>query len=144
MVACASSKPAPPASTVKSSLPKDEQGNDLPIPEIVRAERVQIDNRGVKTITVGNDNGEYVLSCTMDAGACLTPVPGRDYYVFNKMTKWKFPGAIKYVSLAWFQDWTVSYPSGENIALVPAAGGQPEEVGMYWLSSWSAPDKQKR
>ena len=80
MLSCTSQKPAPPSTTsalVKTLSPKDEQGNDLAIPEIVRAERVQNDNRGVKTITVGNSNGEYVLSCNMKAGACLTPVPVR-------------------------------------------------------------------
>lgn len=144
MLACTSSKSAPPPSTVKTSLPKDEQGNDLPIPEIVRAERVQIDNGGVETITVGNHNGEYVLSCNMEAANCVTPTPGKDYYVFNKLTKWKFHNATGYVTLAWLQGWSVKYTYGENIALVPSEGGQPEEMGMYWLSSWSASDKQKK
>jgi hypothetical protein len=145
-LSCTSSKPtlqaASPAA-VRPSLPRDEQGNELPTPEIVHAEQVQNDNRGVKTITVGNANGDYVLACNRKADACITPAPGKDYYVFNKTTKWKFSGATKYVTLAWFQDWTVSYPNGENIALVPSESGQPEEVGMYWLETWTASNKQK-
>jgi hypothetical protein len=39
--------------------------------------RTTIDNRGVKTITVGNANGDYLLVCNMKALA----VPGKDYYV---------------------------------------------------------------
>jgi hypothetical protein len=51
---------------VKPSLPiisynKDEQGNDLVMPEMVRSEQVQNDNHGVKTVTVGNANGDYAL-----------------------------------------------------------------------------------
>jgi hypothetical protein len=105
---------------------------------------VQIDNGGVKTIAVGNNNGEYVLTCNMEAANCVTPTPGKDYCVFNKLTKWKFHNATGYVTLAWLQGWSVKYTYGENIALVPSEGGQPEEMGMYWLSSWSASDKQKR
>jgi len=52
--------------------------------------------------------------------------------VFNKSTKWKFEGATKSVTLAWFQDWTVSYPNGENIALVRRAGS-PKRLGCIGL-----------
>ena len=144
ILSCTSSTPIANPTVTRPPLPKDEQGNELPIPEIVRSQQVQNDNRGIKIVTLGNTNGDYVLSCNTKADNCLTPTPGKDYYVFTKMTKWKFPGATKYVTLAWFQDWTVSYPNGENVALVPSDGGQPDEVGMYWLSSWAAADKQKR
>jgi hypothetical protein len=72
----------------------------------------------------------------------LTPVPARAYYVFNSNTKWKMPGATGYITLKWMQDWAVSYPKAENIALVPAQGGAPDETGMYGLSSWKAADKK--
>ncbi|MCU1304933.1 MAG: hypothetical protein JWQ87_5217 [Candidatus Sulfotelmatobacter sp.] len=142
-LSCTSSKSTPAATpaVAKPTLPKDEQGNDLLMPEIVRAEQVQTDNHGVKTITVGNANGEYVLSCNMKADNCMTPMPEKDYYVFNKKTKWKFSGSTGYVTLAWLQGWSVSYPNGENIALIPSAGGASDEVGMYWLNSWSAEAK---
>src|SRR5262249_47325276 len=38
----------------------------------------------------------YLLVCKMKALGCITPVPGKDYYVFNKNTKWKMPGAGLY------------------------------------------------
>lgn len=143
-VACTSSKPASPApvpAVAKPALPKDEKGTELTEPEIVRSKQVQIDNRDRKTLTVGNVNGDYVLACNMKAANCLTPIPGKDYYLFNKNTKWKMPGATTSITLAWVQEWTVSYPNAENVALVPSDGGPPEELGMYWLDSWSAEPK---
>ena len=77
----------------------------------------------------------------MKADNWLTPAPGKDYYLFNKNTKWEMPGATKFITLSWIQGWSVSYPSGENIALIPAEGGAPQEMGMYWLDSWSADTK---
>ena len=74
----------------------------------------------------------------MKADNCLTPAPGKDYYVFDKNSKWRMPGATKSMTLSWIQDWSVKYPNGENIALIPAGGGAPQEMGMYWLDSWSA------
>ena len=67
---------------------------------------------------------------------------GKDYYVFNKNTKWKMPGAREYIALACCRIGTVTYTHGENISLFPAEGGSPYELGMYWLQSWTAPDKQ--
>jgi hypothetical protein len=74
----------------------------------------------------------------MKADNCVTPTPGRAYYLFNRNTKWKMPGATKTITLSWIQDWSVKYPNGENIALIPVEGGEPGEMGMYWLDSWSA------
>jgi len=64
---------------VKAYVPKDEDGHDLTPPETVHSEQVQNDNRGVKTLTVGNDKGEYVLVCDVKESTCLTPDPGRDF-----------------------------------------------------------------
>lgn len=131
------STPAVPA-VVKHVVPKDEEGHEMIEPERVRSKQVQIDNRGVKTVTMGNANGEYALGCNMKANNCVTPTPGRDYYIFNKAAKWRMPGATESITLKWVQDWTESYPTGENIALVASEGGQVEELGMYWLVSWTA------
>jgi len=111
ILSCDSSKPTPTPVAPIAAKPvvRDEQGNELIEPEVVRSKQVQNDNRDVKTVIVGNANGEYVLSCNMKAENCVTPVP----------------------------DWTVSYPNAENLALLPAGGGQPEEMGMYWLDSWT-------
>jgi hypothetical protein len=145
-LSCRSSQPttAPAPAVVKPVPVKDEEGNELTEPEKVRSEQVQNDNRGVKTVTVGNVNGNYVLSCNMKADNCVTPAPGKNYYIFNKNTKWKMPGATKSITLSWIQDWSVEYPNGENIALIPAEGGAPEEMGMYWLDSWSADTKPNK
>jgi hypothetical protein len=51
------------------------------------------------------------------------------------------PGARDYITLTWLQDWTLTYADGENVSLLPAEGGSPYELGMYWLQSWTAPDK---
>jgi len=50
------------------------------------------------------------------------------------------PGAKDFITLAFVQDWTVSYNQGENIGLVPqeADGAGPEGMGMYTLDSWTA------
>jgi hypothetical protein len=121
-LSCTSSKPTPPAevpAVVKRIIPKDESGKELTEPEIVRSKQVQIDNRGIKTITVGNANGDYALSCNMKADYCLTPVPGKGYYVFNKTSKWKMPGATSYITLAWLQDWAGFIPEWREYFVVP-------------------------
>jgi hypothetical protein len=109
---CTSSQPTPaPAPAVVKPVPvKDEEGNVLTEPEKVRSKQVQNDNRGVKLVTVGNVNGDYALGCNMKAENCLTPAPGKDYYVFNENTRWKMPGATKSITLSWTQDWSVKYP----------------------------------
>jgi hypothetical protein len=144
MLSCTSQSPTPSAKTnatpSKPALPKDENGDVLPMPEIVHARQVHIGE--VKTVIVGNDNGEYTLFCNTKADNCLTPAPAKDYYVFNSRTKWKMPGAKDYITLKWVQNWTVTYNNAENIALLPAEGGAPDEVGMYGLSSWKAADKK--
>ena len=139
--ACTPSQPTTSAAAPVTAKPvpvKDEQGNDLTEPGKVRSKRIQTDNRQVKTVTVGNANGDYVLGCNMKGANCLTLTPGKDYFLFDKNAKWKMPGATKSITLSWIQDWSVSYPSGENIALVPAEGGTaPQDMGMYWLISWN-------
>ena len=145
MVSCKSQLPPPPAVAAtpvpaKPALPKDENGYDLPIPEIVRSRQVRIENGDLKIVIVGNNNGEYTLFCNTKADNCTTPVPAKDYYVFNKDTKWKMPGAKDYMTLKWIQDWTVKYNQAENIALIPVEGGGPSELGMYGLSSWHGAD----
>ncbi len=146
MLSCKSQSPTPITATkpapAKPALPKDENGYDLPMPEIVHARQVHIERGDVKTVIVGNDKGEYTLFCNTKASNCLTPAPAKDYYVFNSNTKWKMPGAKDYITLKWVQDWTITYNKAENIALVPTEGGAPDELGMYGLSSWKAADKK--
>ena len=113
------------------------------MPEIVRSKEVSIGGSGVKTVIVGNANGDYDLFCNTKADNCLTPIPAKDYYVFNEHTKWKMPGAKDYITLKWVQDWTVKYDQAENIALFPVEGGAPEDIGVYGLSSWRGAEQPK-
>ena len=149
MLSCKSQAPTPPVAAAtqptpaKPALPKDENGAELPMPEIVHSKQVRIEPRDLKTVIVGSEKGEYNLFCNTKAANCLTPVPARDYYVFNDNTKWKMPGAKDHISLKWIQDWTVKYNQSENIALMPVEGGAPEEIGVYGLSSWKAVEQAK-
>jgi hypothetical protein len=36
------------------------------------------------------------------------------------------------------QDYTVTYNRGENIGLISAQTSDHEDVGVYWLLSWTA------
>jgi len=124
-----------------ASVPTDP---DTVPPQTVRLEKVE-NIRGVKTLTVSNTEGRYLLSCDVDQPTCLTPTPGKDYWLFNKSTKVKFPGATEYVTLKWLQDWTISYTNEENIGLIPAEGakGGPDlSFGIYRLRSWEKTPQQ--
>src|SRR5437588_336208 len=72
--------------------------------------------KDVKMLSVGNGQGHYQLSCNTSQDSCVTPVPGRDYLVFTKETRWKKPGAKDFLTLTWLQGWSGSYPKEENIA----------------------------
>lgn len=148
LLSCKSQAPTHPDTAAsptanKPALPKDENGYDLTLPEIVHSKEVRIEGGDLKAVIVGNENGEYNLFCNTKASNCLTPVPAKNYYVFNKNTKWKMPGAKDYITLKWVQDWTVTYNKAENIALVPTEGGAPDEIGLYGLSSWHAVEQAK-
>jgi hypothetical protein len=112
-----------------------------PDPTLVRPETVRLESvvfiRGVKNLIVSNPEGKYTLACNSNVDTCLSLAPGKDYLLFNKATKWKFPGATEYATLDFFQDWTIKYNDAENIALIPTAEGQRMKIGMYWLVSWS-------
>ena len=105
-------------------------------PEVVRSEDVRIEN-GVKMLTVGNANGHYLLICNTIADSCITPAPSKNYLLLTKTTRWRMPGARDFLTLAFVQDWTVTYKEAENIGLVPEDVGGPNELGIYWLRPWS-------
>jgi hypothetical protein len=65
---------------------------------------------------------------------CTTPKPGVDYWVFNKDTHWKLPGAEKAATLDFFEGFSVIY-DGENIALFPD-NNSDDDWGIYSLQSW--------
>ena len=143
LVSCStpSTKPAKAISQIPGSIveqPNLQAHDDSVIPpEVVRSEEVHIGN-GEKLLTVGNANGHYLLSCATKADGCITPAPNKNYLLFTKTTHWKMPGAQDFMNLKFLQDWTVTYKEAENIGLVPEVGsGQPDELGMYRLRSWS-------
>ena len=127
--------------TKEASAPTSDQSNEqqkaeaLVPPETVRSEEVRIEMR-VKMVTVGNAQGHYRLSCHTDVDSCVTPEPGKDYLLFTKTTRWRFPGAKEPMTLAWLQNWLGAYTNEENIALMPADKGDRTHTGMYWLRSW--------
>lgn len=127
--------------TVTAEGQKTQRQDDgVVLPEVVRSKNVHIAN-GLKTVTVSNLNGEYLLSCNIQASSgCITPIPGKNYLLFNRNTRFKMPGAKDVITLAFVQDWTVSYKEGENIGLVPEEpdGAGPAGFGMYTLDSWSS------
>ncbi len=105
-------------------------------PETVQVTKVTVDG-DVKRVTMESDTGRYVLSCNLKASGCITPVPQGRYYLFTKSTLWQMPGAKQPIDLKFVQDWTVRYPNGENLGLVPVNSGQPDSLGMFMLESWS-------
>src|SRR5262245_35236798 len=101
-------------------------------PEIVRIDRVQIDD-DTMFVTVKNGNKQYLLSCNNKVASWIIPDPNKSYLLFNKNTRWKVPNINEFVTLMVIQNWTVTYKNGENIALVPEVGGAPNEIGLYLL-----------
>jgi hypothetical protein len=147
VLSCSSSrtKPASSDSQTKPALgstvqqpTRNPHGDGVVPPEVVRAEAVRIED-GVKTLTVGNDRGIYLLSCNTNQENCITPAPGRNYLLFAKTTRWKVaPGAEEFMTLAWIQEWTCTYRHEENIALIPEdLQGGYRAFGMYRLRSWN-------
>src|SRR6266436_4428958 len=110
-----------------------DEGSGLTPPEIVRVENVHLEE-GAKIIIVGNDNGRYVLSCNIKASGCVTPLPGIDYFVFKKDTRWKIrPEAKEFMTLEFIQFWSEYSPNTENIGLVIKDSGQggASSMGIY-------------
>jgi hypothetical protein len=123
-----------PSTVSSQSYPSASSTHDIVPPEIVQSRNVHVDG-DVKTVTVGNANRHYSLSCNVKAAGCITPEPNKNYLLFNKGTRWKMPGAKDFISLAFVQDWTVKYNEGENIGLVPEQGGSPDELGLFLLDT---------
>ena len=115
-----------------------DEGSSLIPPEVVRVENVRLEE-GTKIIIVGNDTGRYVLLCNIKAIGCMTPLPGIEYFVFTKDTRWKFSGATEFMTLKFIQDWTESYANTENIGLFPKNSGLGQgRFGVYIFESWAA------
>jgi hypothetical protein len=109
-------------------------------PEVVHLEKIEPGENDL-TIRVGNAKGTYTLTCNRKAEGCAPPSPTQDYYVFNKDTRWKMPGATREIDLAFIQDWTVKYNRAENIGLVPVNANGQGHLGMFMLDDWTASHK---
>ena len=135
IVSCSSSPPKTVpevAPATHPTAPQDTSDGLVP-PDTVRSEEMKI-VASVRIVTVGNSQGHYHLSCNSKLDSCLTPVPGKDYLVFLKTTRWKMPGASQCcATLKFFQDYSIRYDDQENVALVPDDG----PFGIYILDSWS-------
>jgi hypothetical protein len=121
LAACTSTKaPAPVSKENVSTRPSQLESVELgQLPrKIVRAEFVQNDNLGVKTVTVRDAEGDYIMSCNLGDCTCINPVPGKDYFLFTKVTKTKIPG-------------TDSFTTTE--ILLPVEGDRTR-AGIYWLN----------
>jgi hypothetical protein len=86
--------------------------------KVVREVFVQNDNLGVKTVTVRDAQGDYVMSCNLGDCTCINPVAGRDYYLFAKETKTKIPGTDSFITTE---------------ILLPVEGDRTQ-AGIYWLN----------
>jgi hypothetical protein len=104
--------------------------NGLVPPQVVRLESMRQDS-AMKVVTVGNAEKHYTLFCNVKAEGCITPERGQNYLVFDTSTRWKMPGAKDFLTLAFIQDWTVTYSGSVNIGLV--AQGSGPGLGMFIL-----------
>lgn len=111
------------------------QDSETVLPETVRLEKITVLSGG-KTVVVSNQEGRYTLQCNLDLDSCLSPKPGKDYWLFTKTTKVKMPGASDYMTLKFLIDFSGSYNHQENVALVPVTEDR-SHWGVYWLKSWS-------
>lgn len=116
------------------------QDSETVLPEIVRLEKITVSGRG-KTVVVSNREGRYTLQCNLELDTCLSPKPGRDYWLFTKTTKVKMPGASDYMTLKFLIGYSGSYNHQENIALVPVTEDR-SNWGIYWLKSWNQPEQK--
>lgn len=119
------------AATLAAAM-ADDAAKIIP-PEVVQVAAVNIAG-DIKYVTVSNDMGSYRLMCNIHFDGCITPEPGARYYLFNKNTYWKIPGAKDFISLKWVQDWTGTYKGSENVALVPdETSGAEAGLGVFVL-----------
>ena len=112
--------------------PVSVSAEDLIPPIAVQFESLRAHD-DIKNIIVGNSNKHYFLSCSVKAAGCITPVPHKDYLLFDKNTHWKMPGATNFINLAFIQDWTAAYTTGENVGLVGDRGAA--DLGIFLLNS---------
>lgn len=90
----------------------------------------------VKAATVVSAKGRYELSCNSKASGCTALIVGKKYFLYDKNTRWKIPGAKDFTTLAFFQDWAVTYNQTENVALLSQDKDSSGGFGVYMLDSF--------
>lgn len=122
-----------------ATSPKDKDANEHaePVvpPELVECTKMRV-LKEMKTATVVNGKGRDELSCNIKASGCTTLVVGKKYFLYDKKTRWKIPGAKDVTTLAFFQDWTVTYNQAENVALLSRDKDSDSGFGVYILDSF--------
>jgi hypothetical protein len=91
--------------------------------EIQAREKVQHAERVMTEHVLGHDHDCWDVHTNKDRYWVITSPT-------NLYSQHYFPSLI---TLSWIQDWSVKYPSGENIALIPAEGGAPQNVLARFL-----------
>lgn len=111
------------------------EDSELP-PQIVRVESVR-NADGIKFVVLSNKDGRFNVSCNLNAQGCITPARGRDYYVFEKTTRWTIPGAKNPITLSFIQNRTVTYPDIENIGILAKNSDTSPGMGLFILNYWT-------
>jgi hypothetical protein len=127
-------KPVDPKKPAANNVAVTPPDRTLVPPEIVQLQVMKVFGE-VKTLTMSNSTGEYHLSCNLKARGCETPIPGKNYFLFNNHTYWKLPGAQAYIDLDFIQNWTVVYTHAENVGLVNQDDTPDRRLGIYMLDS---------
>jgi hypothetical protein len=132
LCSCSVPKPSQPAKALLAhSVDDGSTVPDAPEPEVVQLRNIEAVG-GEKHVTVGNVAGDYVLVCNEEVNdkekypipSCISPRPQMNYLLFRANTKWKVKGAKDPMTLAFMQDFTVSYNHSENIGLLPGPARQ--------------------
>lgn len=105
--------------------------------EVVRLVSVNLEG-GKKRVVMRSKDATYVFYCDLGADGCLTPIPGKPYWLITENSTGKY-------NLAWLKYWYVEYHNAQTVGIVPAWVGEHLDfvrdhrlVGAYWLSSLRA------
>lgn len=69
---------------------------------------------GVKHIVMRSKNGTYVFTCRFKAAGCITPIPGKAYWLVTSASPF---GSL---DMDFLKNWYVEYHDATNMGIVPA------------------------
>ena len=103
-------------------------------PVTVTLEKADMGVDGWNNLIIKSQKARYVIGCDAKQPTCITPEPGEKYYLIDRHTSFTLPGATSPMTLAFLQDFYITYKNGENVGLIPIGGlkegGYP---GLYRL-----------